>query len=59
MNLMNANMASGQGGYNEGVYHDAQPNRYDRIYIFSKIFIDEPIPITNGWVYSILLDAYI
>lgn len=50
MNLINANMASGQGGYNEGVYHDAQPNRYDRIYIFSKNFIDEPILRKNGWV---------
>ncbi|XP_031620939.1 E3 ubiquitin-protein ligase RBBP6 isoform X2 [Contarinia nasturtii] len=28
MNLMNTGMASGQGGYNDGIYHDTQPNRY-------------------------------
>lgn len=35
MNLMNTGISSGQGGYNDGVYHDA-PNRYDRIYIFPR-----------------------
>lgn len=35
MNMMNPGMQSGQGGYNDGVYHDAPPNRYDRIYTFS------------------------
>lgn len=40
MNLMNTGISSGQGGYNDGVYHDA-PNRYDRIYIFSRKFNTE------------------
>lgn len=49
MNLMNPNMASsGQGGFNDGIYHDTPMNRYDRIHIFSKINIKKPFKL-NGY----------
>lgn len=55
MNLMNTGMASGQGGYNDGVYHDTQPNRYDWNYIPSKNFIIKPFKLSKAFytVYSI------
>lgn len=49
MNLMNTGMAGNQGGYGDGVYHDAPSNRYDRIYIFSKKFVRESFS-SNGSV---------
>lgn len=53
MNLMNTGIASGQGGYNDGVYHDTPPNRYDRIYIFSRNFNYCELFTSNGSVKSI------
>lgn len=49
MNLMNTGIASGQGGYNDGVYHDTPPNRYDRIYIFSRKFNYCDLFTSNGY----------
>lgn len=49
MNLMNTGIASGQGGYNDGVYHDTPPNRYDRNYIFSKKSISKSFA-SNGYI---------
>lgn len=53
MNLMNTGIASGQGGYNDGVYHDAPPNRYDWIYIFSRKFNYCELLTSNSFVKSI------
>lgn len=45
---MNSGMQSGQGGYNDGGYHDAPPNRYDWIYSFSLNSNCRPL-VSNGF----------